>query len=449
MSAPHTAAVITSPSPKESLTPFLMSPQPAVDMVALASAADAPFDSEAPFADLGNEAIVTIESASPRSNTGPLSPSTTTTSAAQATTPSPSAADLESFFALDANFLALATSSSSSSSSSSCAATTTTQTIVGTVSPMALKLESPLLTPLTAPVTRRRSSTLRGSATKTAAKRARTDTTTTTTTTSSSIPSTPSSTSTSTTSSTGPRKRSQDPADKEARARERVLRNRAAAQESRDKKRKYVAEIEESNAHLQQENSQLQKRLKTVEEDNQALSKRLEALTAQFEKMQQQLTMSGIQQQQTPGVGFCQEPSEDLDLSEHEQDTLDDGSIRSDDEETLIEDSSSPLSVAASEMSELQGDLQSVLSLQQRQDFDALLLYTSLFAAPVGGVAVGQAAIDPSVATATADADLFESFLDLGNDWSSLEQQQQQHHQQFLTQLSATPSVVEPTASLF
>ncbi|KAG0261766.1 hypothetical protein DFQ27_002774 [Actinomortierella ambigua] len=434
-----------------------MSPQPAVDMVALASAADAPFDSEAPFADLGNEAIVTIESASPRSNTGPLSPSTTTTSAAQASTPTPSAADLESFFALDANFLALATSSSSSSSSSSCAATTTSQTIVGTVSPMALKLESPLLTPLTAPVTRRRSSTLRGSATKTAAKRARTDTTTT----SSSIPSTPSSTSTSTTSSTGPRKRSQDPADKEARARERVLRNRAAAQESRDKKRKYVAEIEESNAHLQQENSQLQKRLKTVEEDNQALSKRLEALTAQFEKMQQQLTMicstgkggrdASLDQLSAAEAGSTpqEEPSEDLDLSEHEQDTLDDGSIRSDDEETLIEDSSSPLSVAASEMSELQGDLQSVLSLQQRQDFDALLLYTSLFAAPVGGVAVGQAAIDPSVATATADADLFESFLDLGNDWSSLEQQQQQHHQQFLTQLSATPSVVEPTASLF
>ncbi|KAF9977931.1 hypothetical protein BGZ73_004371 [Actinomortierella ambigua] len=427
-----------------------MSPQPAVDMVALASAADAPFDSEVPFADLGNEAIVTIESASPRSNTGPLSPSTST-STAQATT-TPSAADLESFFALDANFLALATSSSSTTSSSSCAATS--QTVVGTVSPMALKLESPLLTPLT-PVTRRRSSATRGSATKTAAKRARTSTGTTAPT---------PSTSTSTT-STGPRKRSQDPADKEARARERVLRNRAAAQESRDKKRKYVAEIEESNAHLQHENSQLQKRLKTVEEDNQMLSKRLEALTAQFEKMQQQLTMicstgkggrdASLDQLSAAEAGSTpqEELSEDLNLSEHEQDTIDDGSIHSDDEETLFEDSSSPLSVATSEVSELQGDLQSVLSPQQRQDFDALLLYTSLFATPIGGLAVAgrgsHQATDSSVAAASADADLFESFLDLGNDWSALEQQQQQHHQQFLSQLSATPSVVEPTVSLF
>ncbi|KAG0241511.1 hypothetical protein BGW41_005820 [Actinomortierella wolfii] len=268
-----------------------MSPQqPAVDMVALASAADAPFDSEVPFADLGNEAIVTIESASPRSNTGTLSPHTTvSTGTAQAPT-SPSAADLESFFALDANFLALATSSSTPSSTStpSSSSSAATQTVVGTVSPMALKLESPLLTPLTV-IPAMTATATRGTATKTAAKRARTST---------------SSTSTSTTSKPGPRKRSQDPADKEARARERVLRNRAAAQESRDKKRKYVADIEASNAQLQEENSQLLKRLKTVEEDNQALSKRLEALTAQFEKIQQQLAMSAIQQ--TPGVGFCQ-----------------------------------------------------------------------------------------------------------------------------------------------
>ncbi|KAI8353825.1 hypothetical protein B0O80DRAFT_372194, partial [Mortierella sp. GBAus27b] len=77
-----------------------------------------------------------------------------------------------------------------------------------------------------------------------------------------------------------------DPSEKEAKALQRVLRNRAAAQESRDKKRKYVSEIEASNEQLQHENTQLLKRLKTVESDNVALSQRLEALTAQFAQMQ-------------------------------------------------------------------------------------------------------------------------------------------------------------------
>ncbi|KAI1315014.1 hypothetical protein EDD11_001399 [Mortierella claussenii] len=106
-------------------------------------------------------------------------------------------------------------------------------------------------------------------------------------------------------SNTNSRKRAAaDPTDKEAKARERVLRNRAAAQESRDKKRKYVADIEASNDTLQQENTQLLKRLKTVESDNLALSQRLEALTAQFAQMQQLLSQSVKQTQ--PGVGFCQ-----------------------------------------------------------------------------------------------------------------------------------------------
>ncbi|KAI8605415.1 hypothetical protein EDD21DRAFT_291556, partial [Dissophora ornata] len=91
--------------------------------------------------------------------------------------------------------------------------------------------------------------------------------------------------------------------DKEAKARERVLRNRAAAQESRDKKRKYMSDIETSNEHLQQENTQLLKRLKTVESDNQALSQRLEALTAQFAQMQQLLSQSVKHNQ--PGADFC------------------------------------------------------------------------------------------------------------------------------------------------
>jgi hypothetical protein len=89
-----------------------------------------------------------------------------------------------------------------------------------------------------------------------------------------------------------------------------VLRNRAAAQESRDKKRKYVAEIEASNETLQEENCQLLKRLKTVESDNLSLHQRLEALTAQFAQMQQQLASSSpsvkYNTNNQPGVGFCQ-----------------------------------------------------------------------------------------------------------------------------------------------
>ncbi|KAK3815131.1 MAG: hypothetical protein J3Q66DRAFT_258465, partial [Benniella sp.] len=88
------------------------------------------------------------------------------------------------------------------------------------------------------------------------------------------------------TASASRRKATADPSEKEAKALQRVLRNRAAAQESRDKKRKYVSEIEASNELLQQENSQLLKRLKTVESDNLELSRRLESLTAQFTQMQ-------------------------------------------------------------------------------------------------------------------------------------------------------------------
>ncbi|KAG0209324.1 hypothetical protein BGX33_005689 [Mortierella sp. NVP41] len=137
--------------------------------------------------------------------------------------------------------------------------------------PMVLKLESPLLTHLEIPSL---------SITKT--------------------------TKSASTSANNTRKRSAvAPLDKEAKARERVLRNRAAAQESRDKKRKYVAEIEASNETLQQENCQLLKRLKTVERDNLALNQRLEVLTAQFAQMQQQLSSQSVKHNQ-PGAGFCQ-----------------------------------------------------------------------------------------------------------------------------------------------
>ncbi|PHZ12823.1 uncharacterized protein RHIMIDRAFT_137617 [Rhizopus microsporus ATCC 52813] len=67
--------------------------------------------------------------------------------------------------------------------------------------------------------------------------------------------------------------------DKDQKTKERILRNRAAAQESRDKKRRYVSELESSNKKLSEENEQLKKRIKTLE-DQQAL------IACQFEALQ-------------------------------------------------------------------------------------------------------------------------------------------------------------------
>ncbi|KAF9928177.1 hypothetical protein FBU30_002573 [Linnemannia zychae] len=237
-------------------------------MMAHASSADAPFDSEVSTADLDSEAFATTPSAATSIPLNILAQlmdttSTTTTSNSQSST-----TDLLS----DPSILAMTTTSSTPSWSSS-----------PSISPMVLKLESPVLTQLEIPSTSTKL-TKKTSVRKT-------------------------STATTVGSSNSGRKRSAiDPADKEAKARERVLRNRAAAQESRDKKRKYVAEIEASNESLQEENCQLLKRLKTVESDNLSLHQRLEALTAQFAQMQQQLALSQSVKHTTnqPGVGFCQ-----------------------------------------------------------------------------------------------------------------------------------------------
>ncbi|KAF8935648.1 hypothetical protein BGZ47_009811 [Haplosporangium gracile] len=252
-------------------------------MMAHASSADAPFDSEVlSTADLDSLASATTPSA---------------------TTSSLTSTDASSLH-LDILTQLMDTSSTSSSNSQNTSATdlllsdhsilatstATSWTTSPSISPMVLKLESPLLSNLKVPS----SSTKRSSAST-----RRTSVATST------APSTSNANNSS-------RKRSAaDPTDKEAKARERVLRNRAAAQESRDKKRKYVAEIETSNETLQQENCQLLKRLKTVESDNLSLHQRLEALTAQFAQMQQQLASSSpsikhntINNQ--PGVGFCQ-----------------------------------------------------------------------------------------------------------------------------------------------
>ncbi|KAF8957864.1 hypothetical protein BGZ46_002090 [Entomortierella lignicola] len=270
-SSGSTGGTITTANTKSGSGTSLM-----VSSTVMGITAGAPFDSEVSTADLDSEAFVTTPSATTTTNT------TTTTEdmeldmltqlldssnkSSAASEKNCATTSNDPTLLSDPSVIALATISSSSSS---------TWASSPSISPLVLKLESPLLTNLDGPETT--------SSTKSKAK---------------------GKASSSSSTLTNTRKRSSNPLDKEAKARERVLRNRAAAQESRDKKRKYVSDIEATNESLQEENSQLQKRLKTVESDNLALSQRLEALTEQFAQMQQLLSQSIKQNQQ--GAGFCQ-----------------------------------------------------------------------------------------------------------------------------------------------
>ncbi|KAI5794424.1 hypothetical protein DFH27DRAFT_135709 [Peziza echinospora] len=86
-----------------------------------------------------------------------------------------------------------------------------------------------------------------------------------------------------------PRKRAKTEAEKEQRRIERVLRNRAAAQSSRERKRKEVEALEDvknnladTNTSLQQDNANLQKRLEAVLAQNQLLQIELQKLKDQM-----------------------------------------------------------------------------------------------------------------------------------------------------------------------
>jgi len=93
--------------------------------------------------------------------------------------------------------------------------------------------------------------------------------------------------------SNGGRKRKAGSAEeKEARARERILRNRYAAQQSRDKKRRHMVELEAANAALEADNEHLSKRVRFVEQENAALHKKFDALAAQLAQLQSQLALS-------------------------------------------------------------------------------------------------------------------------------------------------------------
>jgi small-conductance mechanosensitive channel len=86
------------------------------------------------------------------------------------------------------------------------------------------------------------------------------------------------------------RRRTVDPVDREAKARERTLRNRAAAQLSREKKRRYVEELETTNTQLKRDNVSLAGRLSGVEADNRQLTHKLEEMTLQLNAVQSQMS---------------------------------------------------------------------------------------------------------------------------------------------------------------
>ncbi|KAJ2251737.1 hypothetical protein GGI13_003680 [Coemansia sp. RSA 455] len=89
----------------------------------------------------------------------------------------------------------------------------------------------------------------------------------------------------------------QDPIMQEARKRARVLRNRAAAQLSREKKRHHLEQLEEENAELHEKNEELEERLSRAEKSNKEMSGRLDDLTRQLRGFEAILLAAQKQQQ--------------------------------------------------------------------------------------------------------------------------------------------------------
>jgi len=90
------------------------------------------------------------------------------------------------------------------------------------------------------------------------------------------------------------RKRKHTLEDKDQKQRERILRNRAAAQDSRDRKRRYVSSLEATNEQLKEQNDELTKRLKTVETENELLTAQVRMFVTQLTQAQDQLRFNNI-----------------------------------------------------------------------------------------------------------------------------------------------------------
>ncbi|KAF0437827.1 bzip transcription factor haca [Gigaspora margarita] len=100
----------------------------------------------------------------------------------------------------------------------------------------------------------------------------------------------------------GRKRKAESLEEKEQRQRERILRNRHAAQMSRDKKRRQMADLESQNSILKEENAHLSKRLKVVEEENANLSAKLDSISAQLAEIQSHLAVSEMNKVLLDGV---------------------------------------------------------------------------------------------------------------------------------------------------
>ncbi|KAI9781246.1 MAG: hypothetical protein M1816_002429 [Peltula sp. TS41687] len=86
-----------------------------------------------------------------------------------------------------------------------------------------------------------------------------------------------------------PRKRAKTEDEKEQRRIERVLRNRAAAQSSRERKRKEVEGLEEEKEVIRQQNALLTTQLRRVEMENQELCKTITKMAAEMSVFRQMI----------------------------------------------------------------------------------------------------------------------------------------------------------------
>ncbi|KAK9468016.1 hypothetical protein V1512DRAFT_260571 [Lipomyces arxii] len=94
-----------------------------------------------------------------------------------------------------------------------------------------------------------------------------------------------------------PRKRAKTAVEKEQRRIERILRNRQAAQSSREKKRKQLEELEVINDRLVEENKLAQERLVNVELENKSLKSKLAALSSQLDAMKEMFNSDKMKQE--------------------------------------------------------------------------------------------------------------------------------------------------------
>ncbi|ODQ55713.1 hypothetical protein SAICODRAFT_69050 [Saitoella complicata NRRL Y-17804] len=97
-----------------------------------------------------------------------------------------------------------------------------------------------------------------------------------------------------------PRKKAKTAEEKEIRAQERILRNRQAAQASRERKRKHMEELEVTNEKLEAENARLHKRVKAAEEESAEHKRRLDEMAAQLAAIQSSLSAINAARPITP-----------------------------------------------------------------------------------------------------------------------------------------------------